>query len=276
MPSSESPEARQSFTRTGRVADGLLHRHWVRFVAELMLIVIGILVALSIDGWAQDREDRRNELAYLGVLSRDLDQMVEQLEVYIEFATITAESGAGVLRILSGDRFEEYTGELGLYLSSMSARRTLRLVSAAYTDLTSTGNLRLIRSRSLRDQLLRYFAEVARIELIIEKNNTAFVDQLYFPFILKMGLNWVPGVGQQSGQELGRADADMLELLEPGFQLPSDEALRQPPTARSWEEMRQMTVMRMRIATIGKTLARSLIEQTEVLKEAIEREIAAR
>ena len=130
-----------------------MSRHWATILIELLLIVIGILIALSIDGWVQDREDRRTELTYLGVLSRDLDLMAEQLQVYIEFETSIAESGAAVLKLLSGEGYERQGEVLREHMSNMSSRRTLRLSSAAYTDLTSTGSLRLIRSRSLRDVL---------------------------------------------------------------------------------------------------------------------------
>ena len=37
----------------GRLASALTSRHWSTLVIELLLIVVGIIVALSIDDWAQ-------------------------------------------------------------------------------------------------------------------------------------------------------------------------------------------------------------------------------
>ena len=168
----------------GRLAATLRSRHWTSFLLELILITLGILIALNIDAWMQDREDRKAEISYLGVLSRDLGQMSAALQVFLDFETQNANVGIAVLRILANDDEQSKADELRAMMWKMGSRKTLRLVSAAYTDLISTGNLQLIQSRTLRELLLQYFAEVARIELIVEKNNTIFIDQLYFPYLL--------------------------------------------------------------------------------------------
>jgi type II secretory pathway pseudopilin PulG len=264
------------FTPTGRLAAGLLTRHWATFAIELVLIVIGILIALSIDGWAQEREDRRAERAYLGVLSRDLEQMIEGLQAYYDFESSVTESAKVVLKTLSEDSYEQRVDELNAHLSSMAARRTLRLVSAAYTDLTSTGSLRLINSRSLRDRLLRYFAEVSRIERVIEKNNTVFVDQQYFPFLQQMGISWLSAASLRLDPTLNDTESEVAGFLLSGIRLPADDVLRRPPEADSWDDIRRMVIMRMRISSIGETLARSLIAETRTLNAAIEQELAGR
>ena len=162
----------------GRIAGALTSRHWSLVAIELLLIVAGIMVALSIDDWVQDHENQRTERVYLGLLSRDLDQMAESLQRYIDTESHMAMASSTVIRKLSDDGYKIEAELLRGYLSDMGMRRTLQLVSATYTDLTSTGNLHLIRSQSLRDQLLRYFADVSRTQLVIEKNNTAFIDNM--------------------------------------------------------------------------------------------------
>ena len=145
--SSNDSIQRNSPSTLGRLASSLKGRHWSTFVVELVLIVVGIIVALSIDDWVQDREDQRSEKIYLALLSRDLDQMIESLQSYIDTETAMATASATTLKTLAVDGYEQKGEELRGYLSDMGTRRTLRLVSAAYTDLTSTGNLRLIRCR---------------------------------------------------------------------------------------------------------------------------------
>ncbi|MCH5374533.1 MAG: hypothetical protein JJ992_11190, partial [Planctomycetes bacterium] len=45
----------------GRLTKAVSARRWSAIGVELLLIVVGILVALSIDDWAQEREDQRTE-----------------------------------------------------------------------------------------------------------------------------------------------------------------------------------------------------------------------
>ena len=108
----------------GRLTQALTGRRWSAIGIELLLIVVGILVALSIDDWAQDRENQRTEQDYLQILSRDLQQMTEQLLSYIDFEVSMAKSGATVLKTLSGDGYEQQGEAVRGHLSSMGSRRT--------------------------------------------------------------------------------------------------------------------------------------------------------
>ena len=271
--SSNDSIQRNSPSTLGRLASSLKGRHWSTFVVELVLIVVGIIVALSIDDWVQDREDQRSEKIYLALLSRDLDQMIESLQSYIDTETAMATASATTLKTLAVDGYEQKGEELRGYLSDMGTRRTLRLVSAAYTDLTSTGNLRLIRSRDLRDRLLRYFADVSRTELVVEKNNTVFIDNMFWSFTTEAGITWAPTNWHDMGATLRKADGYYREILGPDIGYPSDALLAQPADAEIWNEIRRMCFLRLRVSAVGLSLATTLIDKTEQLKLAIEEEL---
>lgn len=257
----------------GRLANALTSRHWSTFVIELALIVVGIIVALSIDDWVQDREDQRSEKIYLASLIRDLDQMVESLQAYVDTETAMASASATTLEILTVDGYEQKGEELREYLSDMGTRRTLRLVSAAYADLTSTGNFQLIRSRDLREQLLRYFADVSRTELVVEKNNTVFIDNMFWSFTMEAGITWAPTRWRDLGAALSKAEDFYREFLGPGIAYPTDAIFAQPADAEIWNEIRRMCFLRLRVSAVGLSLATTLIDKTEQLKLAIDEEL---
>jgi len=257
----------------GRLSQALTGRRWRAVGIELLLIVVGILVALSIDDWAQEREDRRIEQDYLQILSRDLGQIAEQLRAYIDFETSMAESGATILKTLSAGGYERQADAVRGHLSSMGSRRTLRLVSAAYTDLTSTGNLQLIRSRGLRDELLHFFAEVARTELVIEKNNNAFIDRMYFDFLIEAGITWVPANWQGLDFTLSDADRRYYEMVGPDVVYPVDSIMTLPAESKLWDDIRRMCVLRVRVSGIGQSLAAQLIDESKQLKADIDQEL---
>lgn len=49
------------------------------FVAEFLVIVTGVLVAVALNGFYQRRQDARSEASYLALLSRDIGQTTRQL-----------------------------------------------------------------------------------------------------------------------------------------------------------------------------------------------------
>ena len=55
---------------------------WGQVILELALLTTGILIALAVDGWMDDRRDMRTERNYLELLVRDLDR---SLAFYSDF-----------------------------------------------------------------------------------------------------------------------------------------------------------------------------------------------
>ena len=54
-----------------RILDDLRELRWGQVVVELALLVAGILIALAVNGWIEDRRDARVEREYLELLVRD-------------------------------------------------------------------------------------------------------------------------------------------------------------------------------------------------------------
>ena len=269
---SEDPATHEHpVTPLGRTARSLLWRRWPEFVIEFILIIVGILTALAIDGWVQDRKDGRTEIAYLELLRDDLVQIEGQLQDYVDFETGILEDGVALFHALDSSNSERDPLQIQAGISRLGARKTLQIVSAAFTDLQSTGNLQVIRDRGLRQQIVGYFFQAERTELIIEKNNTAFVDRLYLPFMLNMGVT--NGYAAPSDLNLVDAEAQLTRALGDDVAWPYDEILEEPPEASSWDALRRQILFRAKIASIGVTAGRRAIDATREIRAAIEEEL---
>ena len=117
---SQQTDPGEQYSIIGRVAAAALERRWTVFLAELLLIVIGILAALTIDGWAEDRENLRLERSYLSVLSQDLSQINEQLQAYIQFESSVGQAGSEAISILYSDSPGDHASELRTELSNIA------------------------------------------------------------------------------------------------------------------------------------------------------------
>ena len=147
------------------------------------------LIALAVDGWIDDRRDARAERRYLELLQRDLDSNLDVLAETLEFEDRQAAAAAMAYRALRAGAVPSQEREaVAAALNQLTARRTLRLARATYTDLLSTGNLRLIRNASLRDQVVDFYERAERTVVIRDRNNQMFVDQMYMPYLLDTAL----------------------------------------------------------------------------------------
>ncbi|NNF59355.1 MAG: hypothetical protein HKN04_14060, partial [Rhodothermaceae bacterium] len=112
------------------------------FGAEIVVVVLGVLTAVGINAWWQGQQDAASEANYLALISRDLGQMIDDLESLEAFETSQIEDGFAAYRTISdGDRSPEGRALISDVVTNLTLRRTMRLTNPAYQDLLSTGNL---------------------------------------------------------------------------------------------------------------------------------------
>ena len=274
--SKTSTEGNQ-LTLLSRLTESLVGRRWGFFAAELVLVVAGILVALAIDGWISDSRDRQTEAVYLELLSRDIEGIQHQVDLQIEFEKEKIDAAATAYAALTTSDPTTKRAEIGSLLALLVSRRTLSLSSATYDQMVSSGHLQLIRNHELRNMLVRFFAELERIERVTDNNNRELIDDVFIPFIMRTGVTALqPAEKVQVTSALNRANAIMYERLGPDFSLPEDRVLLEPAEADSWNDIRRNVLLRMRIAATGQALTESVVDQTNDIVTAIAAELGGR
>ena len=127
-------------------------------IGEILLVVIGILIALQINNWNNHRVDRQMELEYLQRLMMDLYQDSIDIALNVERVEYKIETLSELNEAISkGSDLDEsfvknYRGSMALGWAVHEARST-----AAYNEMVSSGHLRLIQSEELRRQLAIYY-----------------------------------------------------------------------------------------------------------------------
>jgi hypothetical protein len=161
---------------------------WTQVAIDLFLIVVGILAALAVDDAIQQRRDARAERQYLELLARDLDRDLETLAEFIDYEERQTAAGIFAYRALRAGVAPADREAVAQSITQLLSRRTLRLARSTYTDLLSTGNIRLLRNARLRDDLARLHERNERALAIRDRNNQVFVDEMFFTHVLETGL----------------------------------------------------------------------------------------
>ncbi len=130
-------------------------------VGEIILVVIGILIALQINNANESRKSAKQETLYLKrLLSEnkedintfktniaDLEKGIETIE-NLSNALNTAHTNDSTL-LKSANEYFKYGSIYPIFVSSTST----------FDDLSSTGNLKDIQNTSLRDELVKHYAK---------------------------------------------------------------------------------------------------------------------
>jgi hypothetical protein len=125
------------------------------FLAEFLVVVAGVLVALALSSWAKGRQDIAREQSYLRQLHADLGRNETELATAVEFLDERAAASARVLHRFWAQAAVADQAFIDDLLQPRSTRR-FRPVLGAAEALISSGDLNLIRSDAVRAAILDY------------------------------------------------------------------------------------------------------------------------
>ena len=134
-------------------------RRYLKYaLGEIILVVVGILIALQIDSWNDDRLDRIQEQAYLESMLTDLREDVREIDAAVDGNVILLRGIDDLLTLLSEPQ-EDPALQRRLFIHSVVY--TYWYLEAAFSELTMTqlkysGDLQLIRDHQVVDGMLRY------------------------------------------------------------------------------------------------------------------------
>lgn len=143
---------------TARLSAALKRQDWVGVVIELLVVVIGVLVALEVNQWAERRQTRALERTYLLRLKEDLQLERSEADRFTAVAKDRL-AAAGLLERLARDPFAEAGDPRTVVcaLATVSWGSFPPIHNISYLELQNTGRTSLIRSVELRRALAQHY-----------------------------------------------------------------------------------------------------------------------
>jgi hypothetical protein len=157
-------------------------------IGEIILVVIGILIALSINNWNNNRINTEREAAYIINLERDLNNQLEAINTQMDFEAKIADYCKIALEPYNIENKLVIDSTFAVAMGVITSRRTFLNPNPTYTELISSGNIEIIKDRKFKDQLINYYEELERIEKVIANNNALYTDQEFTPVIMRLGV----------------------------------------------------------------------------------------
>jgi hypothetical protein len=152
-------------------------------IGEIVLVVIGILIALSINNWNQNRLDKIKSEEYHQRIVEDLDQFNTILSKESKRALQVNKYLHATVQILKGKELTQKNKDtldfaLNNYFQMVEVQESLD----TYEELKSSGQLGLIYNKDLRKKLNQYIEALGAFSKIITQlaaqvNKTAPIDK---------------------------------------------------------------------------------------------------
>lgn len=153
-------------------------------VSEMLVIVIGVLIALALDGYWNERHERMLEAEYLDRIRSDVTADIAYLEqVAISRLDTKLQALNAIAPIVRGQ--EPVPDDIESFLRNVSlggllgASSSYWVTDTTFEDLKSTGNLRLIRDPDLRWKVSRYYKLNMRMHERVRDRLTGYVTYVH-------------------------------------------------------------------------------------------------
>ena len=135
------------------LAEGRLSRYLFYAIGEIVLVVIGILIALQINNWNDARKDRARELGYLRNIREDVSGNIRELDDYLATRQQGIEAAQRILAHYDGKPIEDPSAFNADSIRIYNWRR-FYLGDNTYQELIGSGNFALLSNPAVKDGLL--------------------------------------------------------------------------------------------------------------------------
>jgi hypothetical protein len=126
-------------------------------IGEIILVVIGILIALSINNWNEKRKNNILKQAYINNLKIDLNADIQKLEELNELNNEFEKDGFYFLSYLENKLSEVDTLALTSAFAYTAYIPNFTMTSATYNDLITSSNINLFKDIELKRLLDNYY-----------------------------------------------------------------------------------------------------------------------
>lgn len=200
--------------------EGKTSKYFKYAIGEIVLVVIGILIALQVNNWNEQRKQRDKELHYLRNLKTDLNLNIAEIEKYISTRNSQTESAQVILDYFEGRKTLDNLNEFNMHAVNVYTWQKFFQIDNTFQELTNSGNLSLITNDSIKNGLLNL--ESAYKKLKYEEEHFRYDSEvmLYEPSYGILDINTLiknfmyQVTNGQQGQNVKLSKEDVMTLLQ--------------------------------------------------------------
>jgi len=197
------------------LTENKFNKYLLYAIGEIILVVIGILIALQINNSNNQRIENVREIKYLTNIKIDLNKDIESLDYNIEYREKKSRGTQKIIEQINGMPIEDLTETTYNVVNTLYQER-FQPSNVTYNDLISSGNMNLISN----DTIKLYLFELS---LLYQKNTFGVEHETheYEEFISKPVYQYADiermkpvFLGVKTAKEMTISEKDFDELFE--------------------------------------------------------------
>ncbi len=148
-----------------RITRALKDQNWFAVTLEFLIVLAGVVIGFQVSAWNDARMDREREDLILQRLDADFTEIAAQTARTVDQLVTRIEAAEAFARFLQESPDGDDTAVFFNHLDQSVGTPVPLGRSATYAELLASGEMRLIRSETLRQALVEFDEQVRRQEL---------------------------------------------------------------------------------------------------------------
>ncbi|WKK67528.1 DUF6090 family protein [Lutimonas zeaxanthinifaciens] len=126
-------------------------------IGEIILVVIGILIALQINTWNEERKSKKATLVYMDRLIDDLKSDTIMLSDHIQAALLKNQFCKTIRNVVDQNEIIQDSNDFVIKLQGVGRALRPSVSTNTIEDLKSTGNLKLVKELEITNSIRNYY-----------------------------------------------------------------------------------------------------------------------
>lgn len=206
--------------RQNLLNEGKTTKYFKYAIGEIFLVVIGILIALQINNWNEERKDRNREQIILKSLQTDFKTNIINLNFAYNNFSEAYDASANLLEIIRTD--EDIKGsEIEQLLDDIiNKTMSLDIITGSIDEMLNTGSINLIRDKKLRKQLSNwsYYQTDTEDDIVIYRD---YLFDFFIPSLTTKAL-----LRNMDVPDFFEKDLDLKKIAKSNFKIDYNKTIR--------------------------------------------------
>ncbi len=154
-------------------------------IGEILLVVIGILIALQVNNWNEHQKQKKQETIDLQNLSIDLKKQIKSQDRYISFEDVILQDCKDIVSHYEQNGGFKKMDSIFPKINDLSIRMTFTNANTTLLEMINSGEINIIDNETLKKELMEFNQYIQGFANNTMNNNNNLVDQIVVRNVIK-------------------------------------------------------------------------------------------
>jgi Family of unknown function (DUF6090) len=150
-------------------------RYLLYAIGEIILVVLGILIALKINNYNTERVNKTLELNYLSAIRDNLNEDIDDLQERLKKDSVHLNAYTQLIKVFTRDSIKSDESKLNYTIHNSSVINYFNPQNTVFEEMISSGKVNLIQLNELRYKILEYYNFSKKVVSSQTINNELFL-----------------------------------------------------------------------------------------------------